>query len=151
MALATGAVALVSGGALFDPIRRKDVPDTPEERVRQAVLRWLLEAVGIPPRLIGVEFSLASIQPGDLRRMDIVAYRPGDGQLIPWLLVECKAPDVPVDDAVAFQAAHYLARVPCAYVMLSNGSDTRYLEKVGEVYRLAPSLPRYPGKLAASG
>lgn len=133
-------------GMLYDPIRRKDVPDTPEERVRQAVLRWLLEVVGIPPRLVGVEFSLAALRPGDLRRMDIVAWKPGAGGLEPWLLVECKSPGVRVDDAVALQAAHYLARVPCSYVMLTNGSETRYLEKVGEGYRLASALPHYPGK-----
>jgi hypothetical protein len=129
---------------VFDPIRRREVPATPEEAVRQAVLRYLMETLGVPPRLIGVEFSLASLQPGNLKRMDIVAWHPGPGQLVPWLLVECKAPQVPIDDATALQAAHYLARVPCAYVMLSNGRDTRYLAKAGEGYRLAAALPFYP-------
>jgi hypothetical protein len=131
-------------GFLFDPIRRRNVPDTPEERVRQAVLRYLLDTLGVPPRLIGVEFSLAALQPGNFRRMDIVAWRPGKGQLAPWLLVECKAPGVRIDDAVAMQAAGYLAKVPCAHVMLTNGADSRYLERAGEGYRLAASLPFYP-------
>lgn len=130
---------------LFDPIRRREVPATPEEGVRQAVLRWLLEVVGVPARLLGVEYSLSALKPGDLRRLDIVAWRPGAGPggLDPWLLVECKAPGVKVDDEVARQAAHYLARVPCAFVMLSNGSDTRYLEKDGDGYRLVSTLPTY--------
>lgn len=130
--------------SFFDPIRRREVPATPEEAVRQAVLRYLVEALGVPPRLIGVEFSLASLQPGNLKRMDIVAWHPGPGQLVPWLLVECKAPAVRIDDGTALQAAHYLARVPCAYVMLTNGADTRCLEKAEEGYRLVASLPRYP-------
>lgn len=129
---------------LFDPIRKREVPATPEEAVRQAVLRYLLDTVGVPPRLLGVEFSLANIEPGNFRRVDIVAWRPGPGQLAPWLLVECKAPGIPVDDEVAFQAAHYLAKVPCGYVMLTNGADSRYLEKAGEGYRLVSSLPFYP-------
>lgn len=128
----------------FDPIRGREVPATPEEEVRQAVLRWLLDAVGIPPRLLGVEYSLSVIKPGDLRRMDIVAYKPGSGGLEPWLLVECKAPGVKVDDGVALQAAHYLARVPSAYVMLTNGADTRFLERTDEGYRLTTALPLYP-------
>lgn len=135
--------------AVFDPIRKRMVPSTPEEEVRQAVLRYLIGTLGIPPRLIGVEFSLAAIQPGNFRRMDIVAWSPGPGQLAPWLLVECKAPRVPIDDSTALQAAGYLARVPCAYVMLSNGRDTRYLERAGEGYRLVPALPYFPAAAKA--
>jgi hypothetical protein len=129
---------------VYDPIRRREVPATPEEGVRQAVLKWLMEAVGVPARLLGVEYSLSVVVPGDMRRVDIVAYKPGAGGLEPWLLVECKAPGVRVDDEVARQAAHYLARVPCAFVMLTNGADTRYLEKVGVGYRPVPTLPLYP-------
>lgn len=129
---------------VFDPIRKRMVPATPEEAVRQAVLRWMTETLGVPPRLIGVEFSLATLDPGNFRRMDIVAWNPGPGQLVPWLLVECKAPGVPIDDATAHQAALYLAKVPCAYVMLSNGNDTRYLEKAGEGYRPVATLPFFP-------
>lgn len=129
--------------AHFDPIRRRSVPATPEEAVRQAVLRYLMETLGVPPRLIGVEFSLATLDPGNLRRMDIAVWKPGPGQLVPWLLVECKAPGVKLDDDVALQAGHYLAKLPCAYVMITNGADTRYLEKTGEGYRLVGSLPYF--------
>lgn len=129
---------------LFDPIRRREVPATPEEAVRQAVLRYLMEIVGAPPRLIGVEFSLSSLVSGDFRRLDIVVWKPGTGQLAPWLLVECKAPGVRLDDDVALQAGHYLARVPCEYVMVTNGADTRYLERAGEGYRLVRALPYFP-------
>jgi len=132
--------------SIFDPIRKREVPATPEEAVRQAVVRYLLETVGAPPRLIGVEFSLAALVPGDFGRVDIVVWKPGSGQLAPWLLVECKAPGVRLDDDVALQAGHYLARVPCEFVMITNGTDTRYLEKAGEGYRLAAALPYYPGK-----
>lgn len=134
---------------LFDPIRRREVPATPEEAVRQAVLRYLLDAVGVPPRLVGVEFSLSALMPGDFRRVDIVVWKPGPGQLTPWLLVECKAPGVRLDDDVALQAGHYLARVPCEYLMVTNGPDTRYLEKAGEGYRLVGALPYFPGRAEA--
>lgn len=129
---------------VFDPIRKRLVPATPEEGVRQAVIRYMIETLGVPPRLIGVEFSLAAIQPNNFKRVDIVAWHPGSGQLTPWLLVECKAPGVPIDDAVAFQAAGYLGRIPCAFVMLSNGKDTRYLERTVEGYSLIEALPYFP-------
>ncbi len=131
----------MADGTVFDPVRKRDVAATPEEAVRQAVLRYLLDVLRVPPNLIGVEFSLASLEPGNLRRADIVVWRPGAGQLAPWLLVECKEPRVRIDDAVAFQAGDYLKRIPCLYVMLSNGADTRYLEKRADGYSLIPSLP----------
>jgi hypothetical protein len=145
----------MTSASVFDPVRRRHVPATPEEGVRQAVIRYLIDTLGVPVNLIGVEFSLASLDPGNLRRMDVVAWRPGrasraagaaeaEAPLVPWLLVECKAPGIRIDDAAAFQAADYLRKAPCAFVMLSNGKDTRCLERNGEGYRLVPSLPYFP-------
>ena len=130
-----------TAGTVFDPIRKRDVAATPEEGVRQALIRYLLEVLRVPANLIGVEFSLASLEPGNLRRADLVVWRPGQGQLAPWLLVECKEPRARIDDEVAWQAAGYLKRIPCAYVMLSNGLDTRCLQRDGDNYRLVPGLP----------
>ncbi|MDB5049626.1 MAG: hypothetical protein JWO30_2697 [Fibrobacteres bacterium] len=134
---------LDSGATVFDPVRKRQVASTPEEAVRQAVLRYLIDTLKVPMNLIGVEFSLASLEPGNFRRVDIVVWRPGEGQLSPWLLVECKEPRVRIDDAVAFQAGDYLKKIPCRYVMLSNGADTRYLERYGDGYRLVAGLPFY--------
>lgn len=128
---------------VFDPVRKKSVPATPEEAVRQAVLRYLIDTLKVPINLIGVEFSLAALEPGNFRRVDIVVWRPGPGQLSPWLLVETKEPRVRIDDEVAFQAAGYLKSIPCRFVMLSNGADTRYLERYEGGYRLAAGLPFY--------
>lgn len=132
-----------SGGppAVFDPVRKRLVPATPEERVRQAVIRYLLDAIKAPANLIAVEFSLSALEPGNFRRADIVVWRPGKGLLVPWLLVECKEPRVRIDDEVAYQAAGYLGRIPCRFVMLSNGKDTRYLERRGDRYELVTGLP----------
>ena len=129
---------------VFDPVRRKHVAATPEEAVRQAVIRYLVDTLRVPLNLIGVEYSLSALEPGNLRRVDIVAWRPGAGQLSPWLLVECKKPRVRIDDEVAWQAAGYLARIPCAYVMLTNGADTRCLERIEAGYKLLPGLPYFP-------
>jgi hypothetical protein len=126
---------------LFDPVRKRHVAATPEEKVRQAVIRYLIDTVKVPPNLMGVEFSLSVLEPGNFHRVDIVAWRPGEGQLSPWLLVECKEPGSRIDDEVAWQAAGYLKRIPCRYVMLTNGKDTRWLERAGADYRLAPGLP----------
>lgn len=128
-------------GTVYDPIRKRHVAATPEEGVRQAVIRYLIDTVRVPANLIGVEFSLSILEPGNFRRADVVAWRPGEGQLSPWLLIECKEPKARIDDEVAWQAAGYLKRIPCAYVMLTNGRDTRVLERAGEGYRMAAGLP----------
>jgi hypothetical protein len=133
------------GGTLFDPVRKKQVAATPEEHVRQAVIRYLIETIKVPVNLMGVEYSLATHEPGNMQRVDIVVWKPGAGQLEPWLLVECKEPRVKITDEVAFQAAGYLGRVKCKYVMLSNGADTRYLERDGEGYRLVAGVPYFGG------
>ncbi len=127
----------------FDPVRRRAVTATPEEGVRQAVLRYLLDTLGVPVNLITVECSLASMDPGNLRRADIVVWRPGQSLLSPWLLVECKAPHIPINDNVAFQAGNYLHKIPCRYVMLTNGCDNRYLERFERDYRLVPNIPYF--------
>lgn len=134
---------LKPGSTVYDPVRKRHVAATPEEGVRQSVLRYLMDVLHVPANLIGVEFSLAALEPGNLRRADIVVWKPGEGQLVPWLLVECKEPRVRINDATAFQAADYLKRIPCRFVMLSNGADTRYLERAGDGYRLVAGLPYF--------
>ena len=74
-----------------DPVRRKHVADTPEERVRQAVLRMLTEQQHIPGALMAVEKAI-DIQ-GEIRRPDVVVH---DRQGKPWMVIECKAPQVVV-------------------------------------------------------
>ncbi len=132
-----------SADTVYDPIRKRQVAATPEEAVRQAVLRYLIDTLKVPSNLIGVEYSLANLEPGNFRRVDIVVWRPGRGQLAPWLLVECKEPRVRIDDAAALQAGGYLKKIPSRFVMLSNGADTRYLERNGDGYALARGLPFY--------
>ena len=54
------------------------------------------------------------------QRADIVVFG-SDGQ--PLLLVECKAPDVAIDNEVLAQALRYNAVLGARYVMLTSGID----------------------------
>ena len=117
-------------GTIYDPIRKKDVPDTPEERVRQATIRFLLEEVKVPAHLITVEFGLSSVDPKTDDRVDIVVhdFRNGNDQAKPWLLVECKAPGEYTWEALQVQLNKYLRILTPKYVMLSLGDGVRYFE-----------------------
>lgn len=113
---------------LFDPIRKKDVPATPEEHVRQATIRYLLDVVKVPAHLISVEFGLCAIDSKTDDRVDILVHNFRDGASIdkPWLLVECKAPGEYTWEALQVQLNRYLKILKPNYVMLALGDAVRY-------------------------
>ena len=77
---------------IFDIIRKKFVILTPEEWVRQHVIHYLVESKNYPVALIAVERDIDLY--GLRRRVDVVAF---DREGKPWLIIECKAPSVQLD------------------------------------------------------
>ncbi len=56
-------------------------------------------------------------------RFDIAVFHR-DGHE-PWLLAECKAPEVPLDEAVLQQLLRYHSKLPsCRYWLITNGHQT---------------------------
>lgn len=104
------------GTQVFDPIRRRWVALTPEEWVRQHFLNHLVHDLGYPASLIAVERALVL---NDLaKRADIVVHG-ADGH--PILLVECKAPGVPITQRTFEQAARYNSVFKVPLLMVTNG------------------------------
>lgn len=128
-----------NGQAIFDPIRKKFVALTPEEWVRQHVLHWLLEAIAVPAIRIRVEASL-QLQ-GMNRRADIAIYAP-DGRM--WMVVECKAPQVPVTEKVFDQAARYNQIFQAPYLMVTNGRAHYFCQFTPQGYQFMPQIPPLP-------
>lgn len=104
---------------VHDPVRRKWVVLTPEEHVRQALLHHLTGTLLYPPALIAVEKTVMVGMRS--RRYDIVVY---DRTHQPWLLAECKAPEVPVSEATLHQLLHYHNVVQGRFWVLCNGVST---------------------------
>lgn len=101
---------------VFDPVRRKWVALTPEEWVRQHTVHLLLERAGVADGLIAIEKEL--VWEGTRRRADIVVFsRAGR----PWMVVECKAPSVPVTQGPLDQASRYNRAMGARYVIVTNG------------------------------
>ncbi|HEC41989.1 MAG TPA: type I restriction enzyme HsdR N-terminal domain-containing protein [Bacteroides sp.] len=101
---------------IFDSIRKKYVALTPEEWVRQHFIMYLVQDRGFPSSLISVEkeFSFNRMK----KRTDILAHnRQGD----PVMLVECKAPDVPVNAAVFDQIGLYNLTLNVPWLIVTNG------------------------------
>src|SRR5688572_32709621 len=78
-----------SGTEIFDVIRKKFVRFTPEEWVRQHLLKYFVDEKKFPASLIAVEKEL--IVAGIKKRTDVVVYST---LAEPLLIAECKSPDV---------------------------------------------------------
>ncbi len=103
---------------IFDPIRKKYLVLSPEEWVRQHFLNFLIHNKGYSPSLISMESGLKYNE--RQKRTDLVAYGP---QLIPLLLVECKAPDVKITQKSFTQISSYFSQVKAKYMILTNGLE----------------------------
>lgn len=101
---------------IFDVIRKKYVVLTPEEWVRQHVVHYLTEVKNVPVALLAIEREIDLY--GLRRRFDVVAF---DREGKPWLLVECKAPTVPLTRQVFDQAFRYNMTLEAPYVAITNG------------------------------
>src|ERR1035437_10387852 len=101
---------------VFDCVRKKFVALTPEEWVRQHFIHYLIHHLSVPVSLIAVEASLHYHRLK--KRSDIVVYGK-DGK--PSLIVECKAPEVAITQAVFDQVAMYNMTLKVPYLAVTNG------------------------------
>ncbi|GGH58188.1 hypothetical protein HNQ91_000374 [Filimonas zeae] len=107
---------------IFDEVRCKWVRLTPEEWVRQNFIQYLVQVKGYPTSIMAVE---KTIKLGELKkRCDIVVYR----QSKPWMIIECKETDVPLNDAVAAQIFRYNITLDVDYLVVTNGHYTYALD-----------------------
>jgi hypothetical protein len=104
---------------IYDIVRRKYMVLQPEELVRQLVLHYLIAEKNYPINKIRVEMGLTVNE--RRKRCDILVF---DNQFQPFLLVECKAATVPIDQAAFEQIARYnlVFRVP--FLLVTNGIST---------------------------
>jgi len=124
---------------IFDSIRKKYLVLTPEELVRQLLIQYLLAEQGISKNRMALERSLKVNKM--TRRWDLLIYT---AEMTPWMLVECKAPEVPVTQAVFEQISAYNLTLRVPYLLVTNGRET-YCSKMdyeGETFRFLEQLPR---------
>lgn len=115
---------------------------TPEEWVRQHMAMYLT-TLGYVHERMAIEQAL--MLNGMRRRADIVAYN-ASGQ--PLLLVECKAPEISITQAVVDQAARYNLTLGVQCVVLTNGLTHFCLVQSGEGgWTYATSIPQFSSLL----
>jgi len=131
-----------AGGSdlIFDTFRNRWVTLTPEEWVRQNVAMFLVSELGYPASLILLEQEIRVNKL--VRRCDIIAY---NRQGRPVLIVECKAPEVPVTQKVFDQVATYNLSLGIRYLLITNGMNHFCIEMKpeGAGYAFLKEIPAY--------
>lgn len=107
----------------FDPVRKKWVPATPEEEVRQQFIQFLLMAKQIPISHISVEREI-SVN-GLSRRYDLVVF---DDRGTPWMVIECKAPNIALTQEVMEQAGRYNKTLRAPIIGITNGVEHKFFK-----------------------
>lgn len=124
-----------SNDEIFDLIRKKWLVLTPEEWVRQNFVNYLVTSLNYPASLIALE---KGIKVGELnKRFDIVVY---NNQAQPVLLIECKAPDVVLNQNTVQQVLSYKSVLNASYLIITNGhytygfyTDNQMVEQITEI------------------
>lgn len=126
---------------IFDAFRRKWVPLTPEEWVRQNFLQYLTLVKKYPAKLIAVE---REIMVGELKkRFDIVIFKNAK----PWMIVECKEMEVQLNEAVIRQILNYNITLQVDYLVITNGTSTFGLRSLQGKFEWLQNLPDYENLL----
>lgn len=126
--------------AIFDEIRKKFIVLTPEEWVRQHVVKYILEQKRYPKSHVNVE-KIVKVN-GLTKRYDVVIFNP-DGSI--FLLVECKAPGITISQNTFDQIARYNMSLNAIHMMVTNGLNHYFcqMDYEQEKYFFLPDLPEY--------
>ena len=123
---------------IFDPLRKKWLLLTPEEWVRQNFIQYLVQAKKYPADLIAQE---KMIRLGELKkRFDILIY---DTQHRPWMMIECKSPEVELNEAVLHQLLRYHVSIPVGLLIITNGNSSFGWEKKEGDLLLLNEIPEW--------
>lgn len=126
--------------AIFDPLRRKFVALTPEEWVRQHFTHFLADIKGYPKGLLANEVQLNLN--GTKKRCDTVLFNK---DLSAKMIVEYKAPNVEITQAVFDQITRYNMVLKVEYLIVSNGINHYccHIDYSTMKYTFLPDIPSY--------
>lgn len=125
---------------IWDDIRKKYILLIPEEWVRQHTIKFLIEEKNYNPLLMVVErqFIINNLH----KRADIVVF---NHDMKPYIIVECKAPNVKITQSTFDQIARYNLSLNAEYLMLTNGLQHFYCKMNfrKQTYEFLENLPGF--------
>lgn len=101
---------------IWDEFRMKWVVCTPEEWVRQHFVHFIANHLGFPKGRIGLEITLNVNQMK--KRADVCVF---DKTGKPYILAECKAPEINLNDKVFEQIGRYNLSLNAPFLLITNG------------------------------
>ncbi len=122
--------------SVWVPTRRCYLQLTPEEWVRRHVVTYLVAECGAEPEQICEEYPV-NIN-GQAQRADIVVV---DSFAKPYILVECKAPNIALNAEVYAQAVRYNAVVEAPYIIITNGVKHLCFCRTEQGYKAMNTFP----------
>lgn len=123
---------------IFDDIRKQWVVLSEEEWVRQNWIQYLIQEMKYPRELIALE---KEIDLGERKmRFDILVFNSTHQ---PWMLIECKAPGIRLDEKVFDQVLRYHLSIPVSFLVITNGNETRGWEKIQADLKELTQLPEW--------
>ncbi len=123
---------------IFSRLRKKFVVLTPEEWVRQQCVMFLIHEKKKSPQLMNEEKKVDVN--GMSKRYDVIVYKP-DGAID--VVVECKAPDIAINQETFDQIARYNLSLKADYLMLTNGINHYFcqLDYERQTFVFIPEIP----------
>ena len=121
---------------IWDPLRRKSVRNTPEEAVRQWFISVLHEGMKVPEHMMNSEVAFSHA--GKDYRADILVY---DRQAKPLMIVECKRPEVVLDQEVVDQVLRYNNELNVKYIAITNGTKTFIFVRTADGWEFMQKAP----------
>jgi len=118
----------IKGNNIFSPVRRKWLPLTPEERVRQKYLFVLIEGYGYNIDQISEEMNVTG-RGSAQARADFVVWRSVQDktdQKPPFIIVECKSDNVTIKAQDYAQGEHYARMTDAPFFATHNSRETKY-------------------------
>lgn len=126
---------------IFDAVRRKWLVLQPEEMVRQLFYCYLTDELGYSKNRVAMERGLKvnTLQ----RRFDLLVY---DKALSPFMLIECKAPQVKISQETFEQVSWYNTALRVKYLVVTNGMHTYccWLDYAQKSFVYMDQLPLQP-------
>lgn len=123
---------------LWNPILKKAFADLPEERVRLQIVEYLILEAGFSTSRISFESPVNLPRDKSASRTDIICFNK---EFKPHLLIECKAPEIKLDEKASIQIARYNQKIGAPYLLISNGVEDFWFHSKNETVNLLTEIP----------
>lgn len=135
--------------------RKKLIQKTPEEIVRQNFILKLINEFNIPKKFIEVEVPLSHYEKGKMGRADIIVseFDSDNNEIIPLIVIECKAPNIELTDKVFEQTVRYDEFLKPLIMVMTNGIETIHYSWNNETndYEEIITIPQYEDLIKGIG